>query len=222
MKIALITYASKCFKYSYADSDRYFKYAERLKESLNQVNFTGDFYLFTEQNLDFPSHELVPYAFKPYAIKKVKDMGYDIVIWADSSIIAFKELNNFIEFVNKTGFVFFDNIGYSIADFTNKTCLDKMNFTNEEAKNNPMIMACLMAFYFNNEMACDIFNDYFNSAIPEIYYGSWQNHRHDQSAMSIILAKKGIKPLHPHSTFFAYPFNEGHKPESQTVCFHNL
>lgn len=222
MKIAVVTYASKCFKYSYADSERYFKYAERLQQSLYQVNFTGDFYLFTEQNLDFPSHDIVPYAFKPYAIKKVKDLDYDIVIWADSSIIAIKELNKFIEYVNQNGFIFFDNIGYSIADYTNESCLNKMNFSRQEAEKNPMIMACLMAFNFKNQLGCEIFDEYYNSAIPEIYYGNWQNHRHDQSAMSIILVQKGIKPLHPHSTFFAYPFNEGHKPESITVCFHNL
>ena len=46
MRIAFCTYASKCYKYSYADADRYFNYAERLKESLKGV----DFYLFTKEN----------------------------------------------------------------------------------------------------------------------------------------------------------------------------
>ena len=176
MKTAILTYASKCFKYSYADSDRYFKYAERLKQSLNEVNFNGDFYLFTKQNLDFPSHELIPYAFKPYAIKKVKEMGYDIVIWADSSIVAIKELNNFIEYVDKNGYAFFDNIGYTIADYTNDLCLKTMNMEKSNASKYPMIMACLMAFNFKNKYACELFNDYFNSAIAEIFFGNWENH----------------------------------------------
>lgn len=221
MKIAFVTYATQCFKYSYADSNRYIKYAERLKESLNYTDGC-DFYLFNDNDKDIPLHSELNYGFKPHSIKKVKDLGYDIVIWADSAIAAIKPYNHFIEYIKDNGYIFFDNIGYSISDYTNDNCLNKMNLSRNEAKEKPMIMACLMGFNFNNKTASDIFDEYYNAAIPEIYNGNWSNHRHDQSAMSIILAKRNIKPLHPHSTFFAYPQNEGHKPESETVCFYNI
>lgn len=221
MKIAFVTYATKCFKYSYADSDRYIKYAERLKESLKYTEGC-DFFLFNDNDKDIPLHSEINYGFKPYSIKKVRDMGYDIIIWVDSAIAAIKPFNHFIDYIKTNGYIFFDNIGYSIYDYTNQNCLNEMDMNNIDAKLYPMIMACLMGFNFNNKIACKIFDEYYNAAMPKIYNGEWSNHRHDQSVMSIILAKNGIKPLHPHSTFFAYPQNEGHKPEAETVCFHNI
>ncbi len=73
-----------------------------------------------------------------------------------------------------------------------------------------MIMACLMGFNFKNHLATKLFNEYFKATQTYgNYEGDWTNesnqvskdnrvkgHRHDQSVMSIILAKEKIKPLH--------------------------
>ena len=77
-----------------------------------------------------------------------------------------------------------------------------------------------MAFDFRTELANKIFDEYYK-ALHRFgnYEGDWSNHRHDQSVMSIILAKKEIKPIHPHSTFFAYDDNPGHQPQAESVCF---
>jgi hypothetical protein len=227
MKIAFCTYASKCYKYSYADADRYFNYAERLKDSIKGI----DFHLFTKETLQHPSHSEVPYSFKPYAINELKK-NYDIVIWADSCVYSIKSLDKFIDYININGFVFFDNIGYTIGDYTSDECLNNLGMSREESFNHPMIMACLMGFNFKNEKANKLFNDYFNATnIKGCYEGDWNNesnqvsqdnrvkgHRHDQSVMSILLAKEKIKPLHPHSTFFAYFGNPGHLPHAESVC----
>ena len=227
MKIAFCTYASKCYKYSYADADRYFHYADRLKESLKGV----DFHLFTENNLKHPGHANLPYSFKPYAIQQLRK-DYDIVVWADSCVYSIKDLNKFIEYININGFVFFDNIGYTIGDFTSDQCLTNFNMSRKESFEHPMIMACLMGFNFKNQLATKLFNEYFKATQTYgNYEGDWTNesnqvskdnrvkgHRHDQSVMSIILAKEKIKPLHPHSTFFAYFGNPGHLPHAESVC----
>jgi hypothetical protein len=227
MRIAFCTYASKCYKYSYADADRYFNYAERLKESLKGV----DFHLFTKENLQHPPHSEVPYSFKPYAINGLKK-NYDIVIWADSCVYSIKSLDKFIEYININGFVFFDNIGYTIGDYTSDECLNNLGMSRDESFKHPMIMACLMGFNFKNEKANKLFNEYFKATkIKGCYEGDWTNesnqvsqdnrvkgHRHDQSVMSILLAKEKIKPLHPHSTFFAYFGNPGHLPHAESVC----
>jgi len=227
MRIAFCTYASKCYKYSYADADRYFNYAERLKESLKGV----DFHLFTKENLQHPPHSEVPYSFKPYAINELKK-NYDIVIWADSCVYSIKSLDKFIEYININGFIFFDNLGYTIGDYTSDECLNNLVMSRDESFKHPMIMACLMGFNFKNEKATKLFNEYYKATkIKGCYEGDWTNesnkvsqdnrvkgHRHDQSVMSILLAKEKIKPLHPHSTFFAYFGNPGHLPHAESVC----
>lgn len=218
MKVAIVSYASKCYKNSIYDSDRYFIYAERLRQSLND-KFKGDFYLFTDSTLVSPGHQNVPYSFKPYAINKLNLQGYDIVIWMDSCLKATKDLTEFIDYVAKNGYAFFDNIGFTIGSYTSDECLEKLEMTRDESFKHPMIMACLMGFNFNDETAVKLFSDYYKaSSIQGCYEGDWSNHRHDQSVMSIILAKNNIKPLHPNSTFFAYANNPGHEPHAESVC----
>jgi|688.fasta_scaffold424181_2 hypothetical protein len=227
MKVAVCSYASACHKFGRDKSQRYFKYAERLRDGLTGV----DFYLFTENNLDHPNHSEVPYAFKPYAIDKLRK-EYDIVIWADSCVYAIKPIDKFIEYIKINGFAFFDNIGFRIGDYTSDECLNNLGMSRDESFNHPMIMACLMGFNFTNEKAVKLFDAYYQATkIKGCYEGDWSNqfnqvsqdnrvkgHRHDQSVMSVLLAKEKIKPLHPHSTFFAYYGNPGHLPHAQTVC----
>jgi hypothetical protein len=206
--------------------------AERLRQSLIKVGFEGDFILFTENNLIAPKHKDQHYAFKPHAINELKSK-YDIVIWADSILVAEKPLNDFISHIEKNGYAFFDNIGFNIGQYTSDKCLQNLEMEREDSFNHSMIMACLMGFNFKNEKACKLFEQYYNALnLKGCYEGDWSNeglqvsedmrvkgHRHDQSVMSIILAKEGIKPLHPHSTFFAYYGNPGHEPVSESVCF---
>ena len=212
---------------------RYVLGEERLRQSLINVGFAGSYFSFKDyKSIDSPSHSEIPYAFKPYAIKKVKDLGYDIVIWIDSAVYPTKKFDHFVKHIEENGHAFFDNIGFAIRDHTSDKCLEYFNMTDEESWKHPMIMACLMGFNFNNETTCKIFKEYYEAANEQAYGGDWINndlqvstnpkvkgHRHDQSVMSIILAKKGIKPIHPNSTFFAYYGNPGHEPHAETVCF---
>jgi hypothetical protein len=222
MKIAIVTY--------YDDKERYILGQKRQKQSLIDVGFQGDYFAFNSfGEINSPSHLEIPYAFKPYAIKKVKDMGYDIVIWMDSPVYAIKKLNKFIEETINRSVVLFDNIGYTIGDYTSDECLNHFNMTRNDAFNNQMIMACLMAFDFRTKLANALLEDYLNSS--EVFKGDWTNeanqvstdnrvkgHRHDQSVMSILANKYNIKIIHPHSTYFAYFGNPGHLPHANSVC----
>jgi hypothetical protein len=222
MKIAIVTY--------YDDKERYILGQKRQKQSLIDVGFQGDYFAFNSfGEINSPSHLETPYAFKPYAIKKVKDMGYDIVIWMDSPVYAIKKLNKFIEETINRSVVLFDNIGYTIGDYTSDECLNHFKMTRNDAFNNQMIMACLMAFDFRTKLANALLEDYLNSS--EVFKGDWTNeanqvsidnrvkgHRHDQSVMSILANKYNIKIIHPHSTYFAYFGNPGHLPHANSVC----
>ena len=225
MKVAVVTFAN--------DVSRYEAGEQRLKKSLIEVGYTGDYFHFKNfQSINSPTQHQVPYAFKPYSIKKVKDMGYDIVIWIDSAVYPTKNFDHFIKHIEVTGHAFFDNIGFVIRDHTSDNCLEYFHMSDEESWKHPMIMACLMGFDFRHKITNEIFDDYYVAANEKAYGGDWVNndlqvsknskvrgHRHDQSAMSIILAKRGIKPLHPNSTFFAYYGNPGHEPHADTLCF---
>lgn len=230
-KVAIVTFANTLPRGH--NPYRYIMGEKRLQETIKEVGYKGDYFVFRNfEDIDSPKQDDVPYAFKPYAIKRIKDLGYNIVIWIDSAIYPIKNFNHFIEYIKTNGYIFFDNIGYTIRDHTSDNCLTYFGMSDEESWKHPMIMACLMGFNFDNKITCEIFDEYYNAANKIAYGGDWINndlqvsknpnvkgHRHDQSAMSIILAKKGIKPIHPHSTFFAYYGNPGHMPHADTLCF---
>jgi hypothetical protein len=225
MKKAIVTFAN--------NEERYIKAQARQEESLKKVGWDGDYFAFkTFEEIGSPDHDDVPYAFKPFAIDKVREMGYDLIIWMDSPVYAIKPLDTLCSFIENNGSIFFDNLGFTIGDYTSDECLRLCDMTREEAFNRPMIMACLMGFDFTNPKTSELFDKYLLAASEQgKYEGDWHNnnlqvskdnrvkgHRHDQSVMSILMSKRGIKPVHPHSTFFAYFNNPGHLPHAETVC----
>lgn len=224
MKKAIVTFAT---------GDRYQALQQRQEQSLKAVGWDGDYFAFkTFESIGSPHHDDVPYAFKPYAIKAVKDMGYDLVLWIDSPIYATKNLDVLFNSIDEYGIILFDNIGYTIGDYTSDDCLNLMSMTREQAFSEKMIMACAMGFNFTHERTNSFFDSYYNSTkIEGIYEGDWNNdngqvssdprvhgHRHDQSAASIIAAKMNLLLLSPHNSFLAYFGNTGHLPHSQGVC----
>jgi len=225
-KIAIVTFFDEKEKYKLA--------GKRQAESLQAINFPMENYFqfrnFAEINS--PEHTEIPYAFKPYAINEIKKKGFEIVIWMDSPVYCIKSIDKFIEYININGFIFFDNLGYTIGDYTSDDCLNNYSMGRDQSFKHQMIMACLMGFNFKNEKSNKLFKEYLKAtSIKGCYEGDWTNesnqvshdnrvkgHRHDQSVMSILLAKEKIKPLHPHSTFFAYFGNPGHLPHAESVC----
>lgn len=225
MKKAIVTFAN--------NEERYLKGVKRQEQSLKDIGFDGDYFCFKSfDEIWCPSHEDVPYAFKPYAIDKVRQIGYDIVLWMDSPVYATKDLTGIFKHIEANGYLFFDNIGFTVGDYTSDKCLDLFNITRDKAFKTQMIMACVMGFNFNKNTTISFFNKYKELADIEGYYeGDWKNdnkqvskdervkgHRHDQSVASILINQMGLNITHPHSTYFAYFNNPGHMPHAESVC----
>jgi hypothetical protein len=213
--------------------DRYIMKQKRQEESLKSIGFDGDYFCFHSfDEIESKHHSEVPYQFKPKAIQKVREMGYDVVLWMDSPVYATKPLDNVFYHIINNGILLFDNIGFTIGDFTSDRCLNITNMTREESFMNPMVMACVMGFDFRNQLTNHIFDEYLRlSEVEGAFEGSWHNdrlqlsndyrvrgHRHDQSVISILAVKYGIRLTHPNSTYFAYFNNAGHLPHANTVC----
>jgi len=219
---------------SFADGvGQYQKRMQRLEQSL-KGNFNGDFLGFTSyKDIGCEPHSEVPYKFKPYAIQKAIDYGYDIVIWCDSVVYAKKPMHDFIQYLLIEGNAFFDNIGYSIGDYTNDKALDHFGIHRDYAFSIPMIMACCMGFNFTGvgkEENLSLFTDYLLLS-DNLYPGEWNNddltesedmrckgHRHDQSVMSALLHTHGITILKGQETFFAYEEHRRVMPIADSVC----
>lgn len=217
---------------SFADkTGSYQKKLLRLEQSL-KGNFDGDFLGFTDYaQIDSPKHSEIPYAFKPYAIQKAIDQGYELILWCDSPIYAKGNIQPIFDHIEKHGYLFFDNIGYSLGDYTNDKTLEYFKISREESWNIKMIMACCMGFkepaIFSDRM---LFMEYKKMA-KELYPGEWDNqdgtesldmrvrgHRHDQSVMSALIHKYSRKIMKGQDTFFAYEDHRKVMPIADSVC----
>lgn len=221
----------------------YLKMQQRLLFSLEKVGFEGELYFYNHENEihpDCPYHasadstlqsKVVPYGFKPWAMQNAIDDGCDIVIWMDAALYATKPLTDFIQHIEREGYIFFDNLGYNIGEFTSDKCLEYFGWDREKSFHYKMLMMCLFGINVHNVKAMEFFNRYFQAAKDKAYQGPWDNvngdassdsrvagARHDQSCGSIIVADMNLKITHAQSTYFAYFEHKGKMQIAQSVC----
>ena len=202
---------------TFSNTERYNRLANRMRESVEPYGI--DFIHYTDYSqINSKPHSDYPYAFKPNAIQKAREQGYNLILWLDSAIYLSKDPKEVFKYIKDNGVMLFDNIGYSIASYTHDVCLSHFKINRENAKNYKMVMACAMGFNFNTKIGTDTFNEYLGYAHTNAFQGDWSNHRHDQSVISCIAQQKGIELLHPNKTFITYEGNEGMKPIADSVC----
>jgi hypothetical protein len=214
---------------SFADGvGSYRKKLQRLEQSL-KGNFDGDFVGFTDYaQIGSPKHSEIPYAFKPYAINRAIEMGYELILWADSPIYAKQPIQPVFDHIEQHGYVFFDNIGYSLGDYTNDEILKHFNISRDQSFKIPMIMACCMGFNVTDWLQRSFLTEYSNT---KYYPGDWNNddltesmdlrvkgHRHDQSWVSALIFKYHKTILKGQDTFFAYESHRQVMPIADSVC----
>lgn len=225
MKAAVVSFADRTGSYQ--------KKMQRLEQSL-KGNFDGDFLGFTDYaQIDSPKHSEIPYAFKPYAIQKARDMGYDLILWADSPVYAIKNIQPVFDHIQNHGYLLFDNIGFSLGDYSSDKQLNHFGITRQQAWDAKQIMACVMGFNFAWYQTQMMFYEYRDVA-NELYPGSWDNDdgdvssdmrvrgsRHDQSVMSCIAFRDNLTITNAQQTYFCYLEHKKVLKISDSVCMYS-
>lgn len=150
-----------------------------------------------------PSHQKVPYGFKPWLFKMAFDCGYDQVLWCDSTIIIHKPLDLIWKLTEERGLFIGDNPGCPQRFFTSDDAMNTMGCPYEKLDDGMFwqIAACALAIDIRHQKARQIFGEWFDLCNDGITFlgrsGSsrpeFRGHRHDQSAMSWLVEKHGIK-----------------------------
>lgn len=218
MQKVVVSFADGCGNYA--------KAMMRLELSLKQVSFDGHFKGINDYgHIQSPHHKEVPYAFKALSIKKaMEEMGNTgLLLWCDSVIYATKSVEPIFNHIKEHGYLFFDNVGFSIGDYTSDACLQKFEMSRDEAFSSKMLMACCMGFDLDNQKTKQFLDAYIGAALDGVSYpGDWHNnnlqvstdmrvkgHRHDQSVASILVEKMGMEITNAQSTYFAYSAHKG-------------
>lgn len=157
------------------------------------------------------NHAEIPYGFKPEQIQVAREAGYDMVIWADSTIRLLKHPIDLMGEARKRGVVAFENLGHPLHKYISDVAVNRSGLTPDELMAAPNIMACCLIFDFSQQIAIDVLDRWMELRADSFSfqngYGSTRpefiTHKHDQSALAGVLFKHGIEPL-PYGAL-AYP-----------------
>ncbi len=196
---------------------RYMTGQRRLDESLHEHAQGVDYYLFTnESEVGAPLHSENPYAFKLYAIQKVREMGYKRILWVDASVVAVKPVMPIFDWIKEKG-IFFEHSGWAAGQWTNDETLKYFGITRDEAMKMPMYSAGFSGFDFDNPISIEFFAEWKEAMFNGKFKGSWDNHRHDMSCGSIIANKRELTHLYAQCTeFFSY-IGPGYTPNPDSI-----
>lgn len=157
------------------------------------------------------THAEMPYQFKTALIQKAVELGYERIIWLDSSMQLKKDLTPLFD--TKFGITVFENLGHPTWRYLS---LHAENLLRQkfvfDLDNLPQIWGGAFAIDFKNEIAKGMFE-----MVKEFSEnGSFKNpesgtpqrngfvaHRHDQSVMSVIL--HGYSNMLPYGQILCPP-----------------
>lgn len=154
----------------------------------------------TEKYGECKPHKEEPYQFKSFCFQAAREMGYESILWCDSSIVVLKNPEHYFELAKEVGVILFDNQGCTEATWTSDDCLEAMGCDPEYAKTFFECDAGIMLLDFSSWKTNAFFNEYIKYCTDGICLNGrsgssrpeFSAHRHDQSIASYIAKKHYI------------------------------
>lgn len=154
------------------------------------------------------THQEMPYQFKTALIQKAVELGYERVIWLDSSMQLKKDLKPLFD----APMTFFDNLGHPTWKYLSDNATHKLRIFEDTLKQVPQVWGGAFALNFTysvTEMFFDRLKD-FSTNGSFLDSGSLREgfvaHRHDQSVMSVLAY--GICELLPYGQILCPPHDK--------------
>jgi hypothetical protein len=165
---------------------------QRLSNSLNGYK---KLMLNDYVSIGSPTHKESPYEFKLNCIEGGFNHD-DIVLWCDSSLWRVGDLEIIENIIKQDGY-FLTEAGHYVGRWCNEHTRNYFKLTPQELKQGPggmtMFSAGLVGFNMKSETAMKFLYDWKASAKAGCFKGSYIDHRHDQTAGSIIAQRMGLK-----------------------------
>jgi hypothetical protein len=191
-------------------SGKYTPLIPRFRAAFRRHSPKVELFIFQDESeIGAPRHQDNPYAFKVYAIDKVRQAGYRIVLWCDSVLQLTRPIEELLPEIVQTG-VYLARDGWLTGQFANDRALAYFGVTRDEAMKISSIWACFMGFDFANPVTHDFFARWKKACDDGIFRGAWHNHyktesqderckghRHDQSCAELVAHQMNL-PLSRH------------------------
>lgn len=181
----------------------------RLKQSLIDNDYDGNFLFFDDSDTCFKPQEEEPFAFKPLSMYIAIKKGYKYILWLDANMICIRKPKKIFSIIKQDGIFVYSPYTSNMGTWCSDFALEKFEITREDAFN--ITELCSAAFGVNSkcEKAMIILDEWKNFAndgitfkgIPAQYsfWDSFTNktlivskdnrvkgHRHDQTALSFL------------------------------------
>lgn len=152
-----------------------------------------------------PAHADAPYAFKPYAFKHARHLGFDQAVWLDASCWLHKRpLDDIWARIDEDGW-YLEPDGNMVGNWTSDRVLTMLGLTRDQAMGIPLIEGKLIGLDFRNPTANSFLDEWLALADKGGFYGRWSNddgfespdprchgHRHDISCGSPVAHRLGM------------------------------
>lgn len=152
-----------------------------------------------------PAHAAKPYAFKAHALAAAAQKGYATLLWADASIVPHQPLAGLWERIERDGYWISRN-GWMNAEWTCKEAYADLGVTEDENWQIPHVVATAFGVCLGHPKGERIFEEYLRLAQTRAFIGPWRGgvgiqHRHDQTALSVIAWREGCVLTDPPAWF---------------------
>lgn len=184
----------------------------------------------TEQKLFFtgilppgsPPHSEKPYAFKAYALAEAASKGHELLLWCDASIIpGRRSLEDLWQLIESRGYWFSRNWKgmdpgakfpydrkWMNYEYTSVDALPDLGITDETNRYIDQVVATAFGINLRHSLGALFLERYMKMAKSRAFCGPWSGgigvqHRHDQTAASVIAYRLGLELTDPPN-WFAY------------------
>ncbi len=192
---------------------------DRLARSLDETGFGGDVLFWKDENPPgCPSHEELPYGFKVHALEMALYKGYGPVLWCDASIWFIKNPSTLFDVIDERGYWFMSQ-GWQVGTWCSDDALPKLGIEREESMKMSMVAATMFGLDMRTEEARQILGWMRARCRDGSFRGSWTNehqevspdprvkgHRHDQTALSVVVNRLGLE-IDWHPSWFEYAYD---------------
>jgi lipopolysaccharide biosynthesis glycosyltransferase len=135
------------------------------------------------------------FAWKPLIIQESLK-STEALLWLDAGVAVCNDITSIFEDLNFNKMSFYENSDYLNIDFTSKKCLRVMNASEQELFA-PQIHGNILGFQ-NSDNSIALVDDWCKfMERREVATSTFNDHRHDQSVLSILIAQRNIKILKP-------------------------
>lgn len=173
-----------------------------------------------------PTHADAPYAFKPYAFARARELGHDQALWMDASVWAIKPLTTIWGRMDLDGW-YLEPDGHVVGNWIGDTQLNMLGLTRDQAMDMPLIEGKLIGLDFRNDTANRFLDEWLRLADMGAFAGRWDNadgfesadprcrgHRHDIACGSPLAHRLGMR-LQPYK-MLGFPANGD--PGDEILC----